>query len=178
MNATKIRKAISILIIYLFCSYSVLSLLYYLIDMYYTYLQIPIGVFGFLPRMIMYHYIYPYQYIFVCALSYSVISTAWAYILWRQVGVKRFLSINCVIILSIILSSIPGGILWVIHDMQAGFFPSGVRFWKDIYNGALHGLSLGWLLTLLSIPYNIIGHVIGLIVTSFVEKSTRTWRTR
>ena len=68
---------------------------------------------------------------------------------------------------TIFAASIPGGVLWKIHDMQAGFFTKGARFWDDLLWGASAGLQVGWLIVLLSLPYNVIGLVVGYAVTSF-----------
>jgi hypothetical protein len=48
--------------------------------------------------------------------------------------------------------------LWFYHDMQAGYFPAN---WTNrmVSNGISMGLSTGWLIIMLSIPYNILGLV-------------------
>lgn len=45
--------------------------------------------------------------------------------------------------------------------MQAGYFTEGARFWRDLWWGAKGGLLFGWFVILISIPYNLIGLLIG-----------------
>ena len=77
------------------------------------------------------------------------------------------LLILSVITSTIFVASIPGGILWKIHDMQAGFSTTGSRFWSDLLWGAATGLQTGWLVIALSLPYNVFGVIIGYAVTNF-----------
>jgi len=57
--------------------------------------------------------------------------------------------------------------MWVIHDMQAGYFTEGSRFWTSIRWGAWEGIKGGWLVILLSIPYNLLGSIAGYFVTRY-----------
>lgn len=54
------------------------------------------------------------------------------------------------------LSSPLGGMLWEWHDMRVGSFPAD---WARVLfpNGARDGLTVGWFIVLLSIPYNVLG---------------------
>jgi hypothetical protein len=124
--------------------------------------------------MFLYHIQHPYQYITVVAFSYGVIATLWAHSWGTQTGWKRGVCIIGVIGITIIMSSIPGGMLWAFHDMQAGFFPEGQQFWTHLMWGATTGLRLGWLIIAYSIPYNMIGIVLGYWLTGYVEQKTRT----
>lgn len=130
-------------------------------------------VFGVLYRMFLYHYQHPYQYIAIVSLTYGGIATIWASCWGTQAGWTRRLSIFSVMGITIICSSIPGGMLWVFHDMQAGFFPEGQQFWNALVWGAITGLKVGWIIIAFSIPYNIIGIIIGYWVTGYLEKRTR-----
>jgi hypothetical protein len=124
-------------------------------------------VFGSLYRMLLYHEAHPFQYIAVVALTYAAIATPCA-IRWSgSSGWRRTLLIIGVMVASIFAASVPGGILWKIHDMQAGFFTSGSRFWNDLLWGAWTGLEIGWLVIALSLPYNIVGFVSGYAVTNY-----------
>jgi hypothetical protein len=134
-------------------------------------------VFGGPPRMFMYHLEHPYQYIAIITALYSVLATAWMNTAgWRQEGIRRYITIMAMILGTVVLASIPGGILWQIHDMHAGFIP---HFWfRKLLEGAWWGLEIGWLILLLSFPYNVIMTVIAVIGTDKAEKTTRKWRTR
>ncbi len=124
-------------------------------------------VFGALPRMFLYDEDHPFQYLSVVAITYALIATA-CVLRWPcLVGWRRTLAIFAIMVATVLVASIPGGILWKIHDMQAGFFTTGARFWSDLFWGASTGLQVGWLVVLLSLPYNIIGLVAGYAVTSF-----------
>jgi hypothetical protein len=122
-------------------------------------------VFGALYRMFVYHWAHPLQYIGMVTLSYSVVATAAILMPGNPVGKWPRPVIPLIIVLSIALASPAGGVLWVIHDMQAGYFPEDSRFWDAIGWGAVEGMTTGWLVILLSIPYNILGFVVGYQLT-------------
>ena len=111
--------------------------------------------------MFMYHEQHPYQYIGIVAIVFGLLGMMWFHYCGHSVGRRRWITILITIILVVLLSSIPGGILWKIHDMQAGYFTEGSIFWNDLCWGAVTGLSVGWLVILTSIPYNLIGLIIG-----------------
>ena len=106
--------------------------------------------------MFIYHYAHPFEYIAVVALVYAVIATSGVFFWPRLVSWRRGLAVITIMLLTIFTASVPGGILWKIHDMQAGFFPKGTQFWQDLFWGASTGLQIGWLIVVLSIPYNLI----------------------
>lgn len=124
-------------------------------------------VFGGLYRMLAYHEAHPFQYIAIVAIAYGLIATLG--VTFGLCFIKRYrtIAIFAIIGLSLIMASIPGGILGTIHDMQAGFFVHGDAFWNAILRGALSGLESGWYVVLLSLPYNIIGLIVGYIITSY-----------
>lgn len=120
--------------------------------------------FGGLFRMFLYHEDHPFQYIGLIAVIYGAMGSFW-YAHWSNTtGRKRFLTILATIIITIAIASPLGGALWVIHDMQAGYFPQGRMFWDAIQWGALEGLRLGWLIMLVSIPFNIMGLLAGMFL--------------
>lgn len=145
-------------------SFVTASAVYFLLS-----LTMPYGyVFGFLYRMFLYHWEYPYQYIALITFVYSAIASTWsAFCSWPIAGKRRVFSWLIIASITVIAASIPGGILWTLHDMQAGFFTRGARFWKDLQNGALTGLQVGWLVVALSVPYNIIGLILGYFITDY-----------
>jgi hypothetical protein len=49
--------------------------------------------------------------------------------------------------------------------MQAGYFTTGARFWSDLQWGASMGLRVGWLIIALSLPYSVIGLLVGYVIT-------------
>ena len=124
-------------------------------------------VFGGLYRMFLYHDSHPFQYIAVYSLTYAIVATVVCLIWPKLVGWRRNVAIMSIIIFTVFAASIPGGILWKIHDMQAGYFPEGLRFWDDLLWGASSGLAIGWLIVLLLLPYNIICLVLLYYVTHY-----------
>lgn len=135
-------------------------------------------VFGALYRMFLYHENHPLPYIAVVALTYAAVATA-AEIRWRHfTGRKRRILIVTIIIVSIIIASIPGGMLWVVHDMMAGFIPSFERSVNYLFWGALTGLQVGWIIVGASLPYSLFGALAGYIITyqGFKKRRSRTIR--
>ncbi len=124
-------------------------------------------VFAGLFRMFMYHESHPLQYIAIVAITYAVIATVCVLRLPKLTRWRQRAAIVAIMLLSVIMASVPGGILWKIHDMQAGFFTTGERFWSDLFWGASTGLSVGWMVIALSIPYNVIGLIVGYRVTGY-----------
>jgi len=123
-------------------------------------------VFGALYRMFLYHWEHPLQYILVIAVIYGLIAAFMAIRFSDRPEISRWI-IFSVMALTIVVASPIGGIMWVIHDMQAGYFTEGSRFWASIRWGTLEGIKLGWLVILLSIPYNVFGLIVGYFVTSY-----------
>lgn len=131
-------------------------------------------VFGSLPRMFLYHYSHPYQYIAVVALIYACVATPCVLIFSRvSRGCKTGVIIG-IMFLTIMIASVPGGVLWEIHDMQAGYFPKGNVFLDHLFDGAMMGLQGGWLVIALSVPYNLAGLILGYFVTSIGFKMIKT----
>ncbi len=123
--------------------------------------------------MFEYHYQHPYQYILVVAVAYGLAASVWARFLGHLTGWKRIVSIVGVILVSLLLASVPGGLLWGIHDVQAGFVPPLAVLRRNLMWAATTGLTFGWVIIGLSIPYNILGCVAGFAVTHFGERILR-----
>jgi len=140
-------------------SFVAASVIYFVISLIF---EAPLGA---LYRMFLYHHAHPYQYISIVAVVYSIIAAIWAYYFHDTKKWKRHLGIGIVLLLTMVISNIACGVLWKIHDMQAGWFTQGGRFYSDLIWWAKTGLCLGWLIVALSIPYNIIMLVVGVILT-------------
>lgn len=130
------------------------------------------SAFGGLFGMFMYHEAHPFQYIGTVAVVFGLFGTCWVRRFGAVTGWKRPLSILLCLLLTLFVSSFFGGILWKIHDMQAGYFPEGARLWSDLGWGAKQGLLLGWLVILISFPYNLIGLITGGLL---LHKLPRSW---
>ena len=102
--------------------------------------------------MFLYHWQHPFQYIALACLVFSVLATALTLRIARLADRSRPAAILGLLLGSVLLASAPGGALWSIHDMQAGYFPAGARFWGALAWGASTGLQTGWLIIALSFP--------------------------
>ncbi|MEN8928858.1 MAG: hypothetical protein ABF242_01385 [Flavobacteriales bacterium] len=62
-------------------------------------------------------------------------------------------------ILTIIVSSPFGGMLYFYHDFQAGWFPEN---WIErmLDSGISSGLMIGWSILIFSLPYSLIGFIV------------------
>lgn len=125
-----------------------------------------IGAFGSLYRMPRYHELHPFQYIGLVSLVYGFCATFGAVLWHRTRGWRRILAVTVILATSIAGSCLPGGLLWTLHDMSAGYFPKGARFWNNLLDGAGMGLKYGWLVLAGAIPYNLCGLIAGYVVTT------------
>ncbi|WP_138432784.1 hypothetical protein [Winogradskyella algicola] len=116
------------------------------------------NVFAALFRMFLYHWEYPISFIAIPCFFYGILATIFAKTFLSQTIAKQILLTLVIITLTIFLSSPFGGMLWHYYDMKAGYFPSNWIL-KMIKNGFVQGLEIGWLIILLSVPYNILGAI-------------------
>lgn len=121
-------------------------------------------VFGALYRMFLFHYENPIQFIMIPCFFYGIIATWLANYFSKQRIIGKILLTILIILLTVLLSSPFGGMLWYYYNFKAGYFPAD-WFSRMIDNGAGEGLLLGWLIVGLSIPYNIIGSIICFFLT-------------
>ena len=135
----------------LFVALFVLSSVMYLVLHYLLGIR---WVFGVRMRMFLYHFQHPFQYIALFCACYTLlvapVISRWP----RLEGWARWAAMLGVLLLCLPLASVAGGVLWKIHDMQAGYFPEGARFWTDLQWGAFTGLQLGWWVLAMSVPFN------------------------
>lgn len=126
-------------------------------------------IFTVLFRVYMYHSVYPYQYIGIFAVCFGVLITHWYKFCIKLEGTKRTLSIVVTLILTVFVASITGGMLWTVHDMCVGYFPDGRGLWGSILVGAIDGLFIGWMVILVSIPFNIFSFATGYKLVSSLK---------
>lgn len=115
----------------------------------------------------MYHEAHPFSYIAVICFVYAVLASSTTIWLKRRSHKRQPLLIGLVILTTIIGASIPGGILWTIHDMAAGHFLTGTRLVNYLGLGAWRGLQVGWLIILYSFPYNLLGLIVAYFLTKY-----------
>jgi hypothetical protein len=115
-------------------------------------------VFGSWYRVFDYHDQHPLPYIALCCFFFGLLAARYAPAIARQPLGWRLRATALLVAGTVLLSSPVGGALWHLHDMQAGYFPAN---WPVVLlGGAREGLLLGWLIVLLSAPYNVLGTVV------------------
>lgn len=147
-------KRIKQFLFYFITSYSLAALVYFILwkIMPHHY------VYGVWFRMFLYHYDHPMQYMFIPCFFFAVFALLFERYFKSNRLMKEILWTLFIDVITIIVSSPFGGMLWFYHDMQAGYFP---KAWAErlIEHGFTMGLETGWLIILLSFPYNLIGIV-------------------
>lgn len=114
------------------------------------------NVFASLFRMFSYHWEYPISFIAIPCFFYGILAIIFTKMFLRQTVFKQILLTLLIVTLTILISSPFGGMLWHYYDMKAGYFPLNWIL-KMIKNGFSQGFEVGWLIILLSVPYNILG---------------------
>ena len=148
------------LVFYWITSFALATVLYYILSI----TKSNGYVFGAWYRMYDYHETYPLGFIAIPCFFYGIIATLFAEKFINQSIIKQIFTVLLIIVLTIICSSPFGGMLWHYYDMKKGYFPSN-WFIKMIASGFEWGLAFGWLIVILSIPYNIIGSIICYFLT-------------
>ncbi len=124
-------------------------------------------VFGAMFRMFVYHRQYPISYITIVCAVFSVVASLGVRLFQRETTQGRIALTAGIIVVTILISSPLGGILWQYHDIMEGYWP-GPYGWKKLFvKGPLWGLSGGWLIILFSIPYSYVGAVVGYFILSY-----------
>ena len=125
-------------------------------------------VFGAAPRMFLYHWDHPAQYIALVAFFYALVATLWSVFRCRTISpLRRSVEIWIVMIGSLAVASPFGGILYSCHDMAAGFVP---YFWeRKLMRDIIFGLSCWPLIMALSFPFSYLGVWVGKRITDALD---------
>jgi hypothetical protein len=122
-------------------------------------------VFGAPYGMFLYQDAHPLAYIALCCALFGPLAAGATTAFGRRGRGGRVGVVGLLALATVAVSSPLGGMLWHWHDMRAGYFPAD---WVRILflTGPRDGLTLGWLIVLLSIPYNVLGLLVcyGLLV--------------
>lgn len=129
-------------------------------------------VFGGLFRMFAYHHHHPAQYIAVVAFFYALLAALWG-VRSRAVGWRWHLGLLGVLVATLFLSSAVSGVLYFYHDMQAGYFPPWERRIGVFASGVVTGVTLGWLIVLLSFPFNVLSTLLAYAATCYLLQRGR-----
>lgn len=121
-------------------------------------------LFGSYFRMSPYHNQHPIYFILIPCFFYSILATYFAHDFYNLTKPKQLKKIIKIIALTIFISSPFGGMLYFYYDMCTGYFPSN---WMErmFEKGISTGFQIGWLIIVLSIPYNILGTIICYFLT-------------
>lgn len=117
--------------------------------------------FGAAYRMFMYHLAHPLPYVVLVSAVYAALGSAWLRRGPSPSPWRRRLASGVILVSTILLSAGPGGMIWVYHDMCAGFFPPPDRMIAAFYWGFFTGLETGPVLVLTAVPMNVIAVVVG-----------------
>jgi len=117
-------------------------------------------VFGAPYRMLLYHEAHPLAYIGLCCVLFGPLAAMATEAFRRRAGWGRVGVLAVVALATLTLSAPLGGMLWYWHDMRVGYFPP---HWVQrlLLAGGCDGLAVGWLVVLLSVPYNALGLAVG-----------------
>ena len=157
----KLYTRIKSLFFYWISSFLIASSMYYLLllimpDQY---------VFGgTIFKSIFYYRQFPLEYILIPCFFYGIIASLFSNKFKRQGLKNRILIIILILVLTIFISSPFGGMLWFYHDMKAGYFPANWVY-KIINRGTSLGIELGWMVILMSVPYNLLGSIVCYFLT-------------
>lgn len=115
-------------------------------------------VFGALYRMFLYHYEHPLPFISIPCFFYGIIAALFADKFLKQGTLGRILITIAIVVLTLLISSPFGGMLWHYYDMKAGYFPGN---WMAVMvkEGVDWGFKFGWIVIGLSIPFNILAAI-------------------
>lgn len=116
---------------------------------------------GYAYRMFLYQMSHPLGYVLIVSLVFAGLGAFWLKFFSRHSGWKKGPGIAAIPAIAVIISAGPGGMLWVYHDMCAGFFPPPSRMSEQFLWGFTTGLTTGPLIVLSAFPLNIIAGAIG-----------------
>jgi hypothetical protein len=123
-------------------------------------------------RMYGYHNEHPFQYIAIVSVVFGIVGTCWIDRYSNNTGYLRWWTMTVAMLLTIVISSPFGGMLWHIHDMQHGFVPD--NYLDKISSGIIQGLQVGWLIGLLSMPINLVGFITGYLSLLYLSKLSKS----
>jgi len=146
------------LLFYWITSFTIAVTMYYVLKVGFT-----DRVFGSWFRMMHYHADNPISFIAIPVFFYGIIANYFADSFAKKSRKGQLYLTLIIVTLTILISSPFGGMLWHYYDMKAGWFPKN---WGDkLFVGFSEGLRTGWLIILLSFPYNIFGIVVAYFLT-------------
>lgn len=113
-------------------------------------------VFSTLYRMITYHESHPYAFIAVVSVVFACVAAAAGPAVARLSGGRRIAALVGVVVVAVVLAGIPGGLLYMLLDIRAGFVPPSYTLRANLVRSATDGLVLGPFIAAFSVPFNIL----------------------
>ncbi|MBP9773515.1 MAG: hypothetical protein KBD00_02690 [Candidatus Peribacteraceae bacterium] len=114
---------------------------------------------------------HPLQYIAIISFIFALLNAVWIVAVRKKFSQKmKWLQITFIAFLSALISCVLCGMLWIYHDMQAGYFPSHDAMIAYLKWGAVQGFFLGPLIVAFSIPMNLLSFLIIYKIASFTQR--------
>jgi hypothetical protein len=131
----------------------------------------PLVVFVPFAHITPYHDLYPIPYLLMSALVFAAVSALWLVFIVPRFTGFRFLQIILLPWIALLLTSPIWGMLWVFHDMQAGFFPAFPPMIDYLLFGARQGLYFALNAIVFSLPLNLLAYgATCLLLAMFVKR--------
>lgn len=117
--------------------------------------------FGGLYRMFLYHLENPLPYVALVSAVFAALGSLWLRFARGRSKGYRLLSSFAIQVATIAIASVPGGLLWVLDDMRAGYFPPWPRMVSAFAWGARMGPQVALFLVLSAVPMNLVASIAG-----------------
>ncbi len=125
-------------------------------------------------RMYAYHNEHSFQYIAIVAGFFGIVGVYWIDYYRTATGYLRWRTMTVAMMITLVIASPFGGMLWQIHDMQHGFIPD--YYPAKIFQGMIWGFEYGWLIAILSFPMNLVGLTTGYATLHWLSKLSKYHR--
>jgi hypothetical protein len=114
---------------------------------------------------------YPLPYLLSIAFIFAVVSAFWLTVLMPRLPKFRLFQIALIPLFVVLLTGPIWGMLWVYHDMQAGFFPDFSQMIDYLLFGARQGLFFAFNGAVFSFPLNILAYALAnLLLLIFMRR--------
>ena len=154
----------------LFVTTSVVAFLFYFVTKVLSG-RSPIVVGSPLAHITPYLDLQPVPYLLTIAFIFAVVSALWLMFIRPHFTRFRFLQIISLPWIALMLAGPVWGMLWVYHDMQAGFFPTFPQMIDYLLFGVRQGLYLPLIVVLSSLPFSLLAYGAAcLLLVIFVKR--------
>ena len=117
-----------------------------------------------------YHLVFYQQYIALVAGFYGLFSTMWALHFASSQGWRRWCGIALCFVGVVVCSGAAAGPLFIVHDYQAGYWPSQAQAQQQLLNAIPEGVVVGAIVVVLSFPLNVLALLCGAFVTTHLPR--------